>query len=87
MGTRHLHSTSFVFKCQGIFTKNFKGVIIIYKLFIAEIKKQLYLQKLTYKQLGKLAGYTEGTIQAFMSGTRESENMANSIAKVLKIER
>jgi lambda repressor-like predicted transcriptional regulator len=59
----------------------------IYKLFIAEVKKQLYIRGWKYADLSKATGYTVGTIEAFMCGARESERMANCIAQVLGIER
>lgn len=62
-------------------------VFIIYKLFIAEVKKQLALKGWKYADLAKVTGYAEGTIQAFMCGARESKNMAKCIAQVLGIER
>lgn len=55
----------------------------IYKLFIAEVKKQLYIRGWKYADLSKATGYTVGTIEAFMCGARESERMANCIAQVL----
>lgn len=63
------------------------GVSNIYKLFIAEVKKQLSIRGWKYADLAKATGYTVGTIEAFMCGARESERMADCIAKVLEIER
>lgn len=62
-------------------------MIIIYRLFKAEVKKQLFLKNWKYKELAKATGKKESTISAFMIGHRESENVANCIAKVLGIER
>ena len=62
------------------------GGVTIYELFKAEIVKQKRLRKLTNADLGKLTGYKQQTIDAFMAGARESENVAKAIAKVLKIE-
>ena len=59
----------------------------IYKLFIAEVKKQLSLKGWKYADLSKATGYTVGTIEAFMCGARESKRMADCIAKVLGIDR
>lgn len=55
-------------------------------MFKAEIVKQKRLRKLTNADLGKLTGYKQQTIDAFMAGARESENVAKAIAKVLEIE-
>ena len=63
------------------------GVSNIYKLFIAEVKKQLSIRGWKYADLSKATGYTVGTIEAFMCGARESERMADCIAKALEIER
>lgn len=61
-------------------------LLIIYKLFIAEVKKQLSIKKWKYADLAKATGYKIGTIKAFMNGSRESDNVAQCIAKVLSIE-
>ena len=87
-----LYSTIFTCRCQGFQTKNRKThkrnrmeVVNIYKYFIAEVKKQLSLKGWKYADLAKATGYTVGTIEAFMCGARESENMAKCISKVLGI--
>ena len=88
-----LYSTIFACRCQGFQTKNRKThkrngmeVVNIYKYFIAEVKKQLSLKGWKYADLAKETGYTVGTIEAFMCGARESENMAKCISKVLGIK-
>ena len=88
-----LYSTIFTCRCQGFQTKNRKThkrnrmeVVNIYKYFIAEVKKQLSLKGWKYADLAKATGYTVGTIEAFMCGARESENMAKCISKVLGIK-
>lgn len=48
--------------------------------------KQKRIKKLTNADLGRLTGFTRSTIDAFMAGARESENVAKAIAKVLEIE-
>ena len=88
-----LYSTIFACRCQGFFTKihkthkrNRMEVVNIYKFFIAEVKKQLSLKGWKYADLAKATGYIVGTIEAFMCGARESENMAKCISKVLGIK-
>ena len=88
-----LYSTIFACHCQGFQTKNRKThkrnrmeVVNIYKYFISEVKKQLSLKGWKYADLAKATGYTVGTIEAFMCGARESENMAKCISKVLGIK-
>ena len=66
--------------------KTQEGVRIIYMLLIAEIKKQLYLKKLEYKDIAKMTGYKTSTISAFMCGARQNETVAKSIASALGIE-
>lgn len=90
---RHLYSTVFICFCQAFFTdfhkthkRNRMEVVNIYKYFIAEVKKQLSLKGWKYADLAKATGYTVGTIEAFMCGARESENMAKCISKVLGIK-
>ena len=90
---RRLYSTVFICFCQGFFTKirkthkrNRMEVVNIYKYFIAEVKKQLSLKGWKYADLCKATGDTGGTIEAFMCGARESENMAKCISKVLGIK-
>lgn len=60
-------------------------MVVIYKLFIAEVKKQLALRDWKYADLAKSTGYKVGTIKAFMSGARQSSSIANRIAKSLHI--
>ena len=88
----HLYSTSFADFCQVSLTKyikntkqNYKEVVNIYKVFIAEVKKQLCIKGWKYADLAKATGYTVGTIEAFMCGARTSKRMADCIAKVLDI--
>ena len=88
-----LYSTIFACRCQAFQTKNRIShkinrmeVVNIYKYFIAEVKKQLSLKGWKYADLAKATGYTVGTIEAFMCGARESENMAKCISKVLGIK-
>lgn len=61
-------------------------IFIVYKLFIAEVKKQLSIKNWRYKDLAKATGFKEGTIKAFMCGDSESDNVAKCISKVLGIE-
>lgn len=49
--------------------------------------KQKQLHGYTYADIGRLTGYAPYTIAAFMSGAKESENVANALALALKIER
>jgi len=48
--------------------------------------KQKRIKQLTNADLGHLTGFSRSTIDAFMAGARESENVARAIAKALKIE-
>ena len=66
--------------------KTRKEVRIIYKLLISEIKNQLYLKNLEYKDVAKMTGYKTATISAFMCGARQSKTVARSIANALGIE-
>lgn len=59
----------------------------LFEILKAEIKKQMFLRKLEYKDLEKLTGIKSGTISAFMCGARNSETTARALAKVLEIER
>jgi hypothetical protein len=61
-------------------------VKIIYRLFRAKIAEQKKLRNLTNADMAKLTGYTKSTIDAFMCGVRESENVAKAIAEALDIE-
>lgn len=59
----------------------------MYELLRAEIKKQMFLRKLEYKDLAAMVGLKRSTISAFMCGVRNSETTARALAKVLEIER
>lgn len=63
-----------------------KEVLIIYEIFKGEIAKQKKLRHLTNADIGKMSGYSVKTIDAFMSGTRESERLAKAIAEALSIK-
>jgi len=58
----------------------------IYEIFIGKVAEQKKLKKLTYADIGKMAGYKPNTISCFMNGFKQSDNVANAIAKVLNIE-
>ena len=58
-----------------------------YKLFIAEVKKQLALKGWKYADLAKASGYKVSSIESFMCGQRQNEFIANRIARALGIER
>lgn len=75
--------------CQDIFTKYLKGGDIIVNanaVFVAEVDKQKRLKNLTNADIAKLTGYTRSTIDAFMGGFRDSNNVRKAIAEALKIE-
>jgi len=57
-------------------------VIPIYELFKAEVDKQ----HLNNKDLAKMTHFSESMIKAFMCGTRNSDTVANALARVLDIE-
>ncbi len=59
----------------------------MYELLKAEVKKQMYLRDLEYKDLAELTGIKRSTISAFMCGVRNSETTARALARVLEIER
>ncbi|SHI23871.1 hypothetical protein SAMN02745823_03776 [Sporobacter termitidis DSM 10068] len=61
-------------------------VIRIYELLRAEIAKQKNLQKKTNADLAGLTGFSKKTIEAFMCAARDSDSVANALAKALKIE-
>lgn len=58
----------------------------IYELFKAEVKKQMFINKFDYAAIAKLTGYKKSTIEAFMCGARESENVAKAIGKLFDID-
>ena len=62
-----------------------EGYALKYDLLKGEIDKQKRLQKLTNADLAKMTGYAVNTIDQFMGGSKESENVAKAIAAVLKI--
>ena len=64
----------------------YKGGNFINRIFIAEVKKQLSIRRWKYADLAKATGYTRTTIEAFMIGKRDSENMIKAIATALEIE-
>ncbi len=55
------------------------------RLFIGEIKKQLYIRRWNYKKLSEETHIPKGTIEQFMSG-RDDDRTAKAIARVLEIE-
>ena len=55
-------------------------------LFAGEVKKQLSIKGWNYGELAKATGYTKSTIQAFMVGDRDSDNVRSAIARALKIK-
>lgn len=59
----------------------------MYEILKAEIKKQMFLRKLEYKDLADMIGVKRSTVSAFMCGVRNSEATARKLAKVLEIER
>lgn len=62
-------------------------VFIAYEILKGEVAKEKQLHGYTNADLGKMTGYRPYTIAAFMSGAKESENVANALAAALKIER
>ena len=56
-----------------------------HRQLIAEVKKQKYLRELTYEDIAKMAGYSPSSIKAFMAGVRQSQKLAEAIAKALNI--
>lgn len=60
--------------------------IIKDSLFIAEVKRKMYLKDWTAKDLAEAIDCKVSYIYAFMSGLRYNENVKKSIAKVLDIE-
>ena len=63
------------------------GVIHIYELFVGKIAEQKKLQKKTNADIANMTGYSKKTIEAFLGSGRQSEKVADAIAKVLRIER
>lgn len=61
-------------------------MLIIYEIFKGKIAEQKQLRNLTNADIGKMSGYSVKTIDAFMSGTRESERLAKAIAEALSIK-
>jgi transcriptional regulator with XRE-family HTH domain len=61
-------------------------VLKIYELLRGEIAKQRKMKKLTNEEIGKMAGYKKSSVDAFMSGVRETERLAKAIANALEIE-
>lgn len=59
----------------------------MYELLKAEVKKEMFLRALEYKDLAEMTGIKRSTISAFMCGVRNSEATANALARVLGIER
>ena len=57
------------------------------KLFAAEIKKQLTIKGWKNADLAKATGYSIESINKLTSGQRAGENLINTVAKVLDIER
>ena len=64
-----------------------EGCESLYELLRAEVKKQMFLRDLTYKDLADKTGIKRATISAFMCGVRGSETTARALARVLEIER
>ena len=61
-------------------------MIIIFKLFRANVKRELYLRGWKYKDLAERTGYQVGTIKSFMCGDRDSIRVALAISKCLGVE-
>lgn len=60
--------------------------IIKDSLFIAEVKRKMYLKGWKAKELAEATNCKISYIYAFMSGLRYNENVKKSIARVLDIE-
>ena len=85
-----LYNTTILALCQGLTTKyTRKDVSIIalanYKMFRAEIRKQMDLRDWKYKDLAKASGYSVAAIEGFMGGYRVNDRVAGAIAKALDI--
>ena len=57
------------------------------KLFVAEMKKQLTIKGWKYTDLAEATGYSVSALNKLTSGQRAGENLINTVAKVLDIER
>lgn len=60
-----------------------------YQNFVAKVYAELKLHRMTRKDLAKLTGYSENTINVFMSNTDSrdrSDNVAKAISAALHIE-
>ena len=57
------------------------------KLFAAEVRKKLILKGWKNSDLAKATGYSLVAINKLTSGQRAGENLINTVAKVLDIER
>lgn len=85
-----LYNTTILAFCQGLTTKHIrKGVSNValanYKMFRAEIRKQMDLREWKYKDLAKASGYSVAAIEGFMGGYRVNDRIAGAIAKALDI--
>lgn len=58
----------------------------MYEALKGEIARVKQLRKLTYSDIARMTGYKSNTIAQFMSGTRESDDLAAAIAKALNIK-
>lgn len=56
-----------------------------YKMFRAEIRKQMDLRDWKYKDLAKASEYSVAYIEGFMGGYRVNDRLAEAIAKALDI--
>ena len=61
-------------------------ILISYELLIGKIAEQKKLRRLTYMDIAKMTGYKPNTINMFMNGYRQSENVARAIARALNVE-
>lgn len=61
-------------------------MIKIFKLFRANVKRELSIRGWRYKELAERTGYQVGTIRGFMCGDRDSIRVALAISKCLDIE-
>lgn len=67
------------------FTK--PNLSVLYSEFINPIKRVSKLLKLTYKELSKLTGYTEGAFKSAISKGEISEPMRQSLFMLLQIDK
>ena len=61
----------------------------MYKLFIADCKREMQLRKMTNATLAEAVGVKTSTINAFFAdvkGREKSERVAKAISQVLQIE-